>query len=456
MKKLFTFFAAMAFVTMSFAQLNESVITNVQNPGNMTRDEWYGFTSNSLSAFIFDAEAEYLLRIPANDLQAGSTLTKVMFQHLTSESFGNYTGDPFGCETYTIKIYTGTTLTPVTYIGSDEQEHTYDSLNPGTIAWSMQYSPTETGQQIVELTAPFTIPAADFCVSIYAADKSAGGLCPTDPACAQQSFAFMDEETGWWHYQFGNNNVYTDKPWYLAVYNHTDGIPVHKCDWAVALHDPDDAQTFPDEITWLQVDQYTDSLYLAFEMGNMGPDTAYGHVYLDCYLEGNGQQLDVFTDDDWDLSQTTNGYMMANYGWWAVNYGGIMAMEDMETLGLTFPFQLCIHCDWVGEGVSDRDPNLENNTYCITVSDEADPTIGISENNSNLNVYPNPACNVINVNNAAGAQISIYNIAGQEVMAIEAANANESINVSNLSEGVYVVRVVNGTEVATSKVSIVR
>ena len=455
MKKLFTFFAAMALVSMSFAQLNEWNVSNVQNPGVVDRSEWYGFTSNSSSAFIFDAEAEYLLRVPAGDLVAGTSVTKVMFQHLTSENFSGYTGDPFGCEQYTIKIYTGTNYVPVTYIGSDELEHTYDSLNPGVVAYSMNYVPTETGQQIVTLSAPFTVPSADFCVSIYAADPSAGGLCPTDTACATQSYAFMDEETGWWHYQFGNNNIFTDKPWYLAIFN-DDGQPiVHKCDWKVALHDPDDQQTFTDEIESLYIDSYVDSLYLAFEMGNMGPDTAYGHVYFDCYIECNGVQTDLITDDDWDLAETTNGYMLPGYGWWAVDAGGLFDFEnDFVEMGLSFPFQLCIHCDWQGNQSNDYDPLTENNTYCITVTDQ-DPD-AINENTNTLTVSPNPASNMITVSNAAGSQISIYNIAGQEVLSINASDANETINVSNLSEGMYIVRVVNGEEVSTSKVSIVR
>ena len=178
MKKLFTFFAAMALVSMSFAQLNETPVTYVQNSGNAERSEWYGFTSNSSSAYIFNSEAEYLLRIPAGALTPGTTITKVMFQHLTNENFGET--EPWGCETYTIKIYTGTSYETVTYIGSDQQEHTYDSLNPGTVAYSMFYSPTETGQQIVTLGQAFTVPNGDFCVAIYAPDKSAGGLCPED------------------------------------------------------------------------------------------------------------------------------------------------------------------------------------------------------------------------------------------------------------------------------------
>ena len=81
---------------------------------------------------------------------------------------------------------------------------------------------------------------------------------------------------------------------------------------------------------------------------------------------------------------------------------------------------------------------------------------GISENESNVAVYPNPACNVLNVESEAGSQIFIYNMAGQKVMNIETADANESINISSLAEGVYVVRVVNGNAVSNTKVSVVR
>lgn len=453
MKKLFTFFAAMALVSMSFAQLNETPVTYVQNSGNAERSEWYGFTSNSSSAYIFNSEAEYLLRIPAGALTPGTSITKVMFQHLTNENFGET--EPWGCETYTIKIYTGTSYVPTTYIGSDQQEHTYDSLNPGTVAYSMFYSPTETGQQIVTLGQAFTVPDADFCVAIYAPDKSAGGLCPEDPVCETQSYAYMDDATGWWHYQFGaiGSDQYYHKPWYLAVFNDDGQATTHKCDWKVALHDPNDSQTFPDEITSMTVDNYTDSLYLAFEMGNMGPDTAYGHVYFDCYVQCNGNTTMLIEDDDWDLSQTTNGYMAAGYGWWAVNYGGLFDFaNDFSVLGLSFPFELCIHCDWVSTQSNDYDPVTDNNTYCITV----DYDDGINEKTNDLMVYPNPACNEIHIDNMAGAQISIFNIAGQEVMSIENASASATINVANLTEGLYIVRVVNGNEVATSKVNIVR
>ena len=104
-------------------------------------------------------------------------------------------------------------------------------------------------------------------------------------------------------------------------------------------------------------------------------------------------------------------------------------------------------------GYSAEEVNLENNTQCITVTDVHD---GIIENNNTLTVSPNPASTYLNVENAAGAQISVYNIAGQEVLSVESAEANETLNISSLNAGLYIVRVANGNEVSTAKVSIVR
>ena len=58
--------------------------------------------------------------------------------------------------------------------------------------------------------------------------------------------------------------------------------------------------------------------------------------------------------------------------------------------------------------------------------------------------------------NAAGSMITGYNVAGQEVLSVTSAEANETLNVSNLKAGLYIVRVANGNEVSTAKVSIVR
>lgn len=60
---------------------------------------------------------------------------------------------------------------------------------------------------------------------------------------------------------------------------------------------------------------------------------------------------------------------------------------------------------------------------------------------SNISVYPNPANNVINVVNAEDAKIFVINMLGEVVTSIENASSNQTIDLSNLSEGTYFVKV---------------
>ncbi|CDF81249.1 propeptide, peptidase M4/M36 [Formosa agariphila KMM 3901] len=68
-------------------------------------------------------------------------------------------------------------------------------------------------------------------------------------------------------------------------------------------------------------------------------------------------------------------------------------------------------------------------------------TLSVDENEiTNISIYPNPANDVIsfkNINNTH--QITIYNMMGQQVLKHSIDRANNSVNVSNLSKGMYVV-----------------
>ena len=64
----------------------------------------------------------------------------------------------------------------------------------------------------------------------------------------------------------------------------------------------------------------------------------------------------------------------------------------------------------------------------------------IRESDCASSVSPNPACDVINIKNAEEAQISVYTMNGQEIKRIAKANADESIDVSNLAAGTYIIR----------------
>jgi hypothetical protein len=94
-------------------------------------------------------------------------------------------------------------------------------------------------------------------------------------------------------------------------------------------------------------------------------------------------------------------------------------------------------------------------TYVLRAN--LDNTVDIAENaDAGVSVYPNPANNVVTVENAENAQITIVNMVGQ-VVASQVANSNrESINISDLSNGTYVIRIENGNEVSTQKLNVIR
>lgn len=457
MKKLFTFFAAMALVTMSFAQgrlINTT--TQVQLPA-ADRSDWVGYYATSGSVFVMSPGSEYTLRIPAGQIPANSTLEKVRFYHTTSDHVTGHDGT-FNNETYRISIYTSN----VVY---DAEGHNI-TFDP-TPAYSFNYTVPEgddgIGINVANIPQPFTVPAnTDIVIGVYAEDVAAVCLCPTDTTCAEYCFAHFTDDAqtdaqGYHHWVFGSeydengNLIASHKPYLLSVYYNDGQAYRPKSDFHTEIYDPDDPETYPDAVEGWTVDNYTDSIYFYGGAFNYGVDSSFGFYTLSIYLDG---ETPYYFEDHTQLNEEAESVDLY-YGWrWQFGLFDIAAdMPSFQEMGYNFPLQLCMNLTYTSDTTyGGYDPNTENDTYCVTIQMQN----GINEATDNLNVYPNPACNVINVDNAAGAQISIFNIAGQEVLAIEAANANETINVANLTEGVYVVRVVNGNEVATSKVSIVR
>jgi hypothetical protein len=75
-------------------------------------------------------------------------------------------------------------------------------------------------------------------------------------------------------------------------------------------------------------------------------------------------------------------------------------------------------------------------------------TLGVEDNSldDELNVYPNPVADVLNItnsNNLSDASFSILNVSGQTVLKSTSVN-NDGIDVSNLSSGVYILSIDSG------------
>lgn len=81
-------------------------------------------------------------------------------------------------------------------------------------------------------------------------------------------------------------------------------------------------------------------------------------------------------------------------------------------------------------------------------------SVGINavENTNDINIYPNPAKDVLYVqNNGAPFLMLITDISGKTVLATEIHQGTNNININSLNHGMYIIRYVQGEEVQIKK-----
>jgi hypothetical protein len=183
----------------------------------------------------------------------------------------------------------------------------------------------------------------------------------------------------------------------------------------------------------------TDDITMFPGVINNGPDEANTSATVTFSVDGN-ELLNQSTD----MTGLPSGAFLP-----LTQSGRPITAADMNTLGLSGTFDICMTVTYDG-----IDNEVANNESCITITRGQ---VGINNNVSETMVlYPNPANNVLFVENAQNANISVYNMVGQ-VMLAKTANSNRvSMDLSKLSEGAYIVRIANGDEVTTQKLNIVR
>ncbi len=91
--------------------------------------------------------------------------------------------------------------------------------------------------------------------------------------------------------------------------------------------------------------------------------------------------------------------------------------------------------------------------WVVTVSVEngvaADSELSVS-------VYPNPASELVTIENAENANVIIYNIIGKEVFRSVSNSKVYTVSLNQLSKGTYLVAVQKGNQQVTKKLSVVR
>ena len=114
------------------------------------------------------------------------------------------------------------------------------------------------------------------------------------------------------------------------------------------------------------------------------------------------------------------------------------------------------HCEWVKQGIPDCENNGMVQCRDLYAVDGVDttfyiaaengfvyksamiPVSGIEESVSQINVYPNPALEMVHIEGVEVAEVMVYNALGQVVKTVRGTN---EIDLSGLVEGVYLVRI---------------
>ena len=82
-------------------------------------------------------------------------------------------------------------------------------------------------------------------------------------------------------------------------------------------------------------------------------------------------------------------------------------------------------------------------------------TLNIDDNNvSKLAIYPNPASDIINIQNAENSTIQIFDITGKLLISRSNISNNAQIDVASLTTGTYFVKIANGNKFQTQKLII--
>ena len=71
-------------------------------------------------------------------------------------------------------------------------------------------------------------------------------------------------------------------------------------------------------------------------------------------------------------------------------------------------------------------------------------------------MFPNPASSAVTLSGVAGSQVQLFDLSGRRLFLIESAEENQQLDVSSLAEGLYLVRISDGSRSVVQKLNVIR
>ncbi|MBO7133776.1 MAG: T9SS type A sorting domain-containing protein [Bacteroidales bacterium] len=468
MKKFYMILAALLIGSVCFAQKTFTVSERYEttNPATAERSAWVGNQSGSNILGITTGHAIIMRGEQfSSSYAAGNTITKVKFstcdpQNITGQgaaTYASYTNNNF-----TIKIYEG---------GQYSDEYLTDGAILytdgcyGTEAYSQAYTQTAFGENVVELTTPYTIGSTNFWIVIECAGNTVflmdilqvGDAMPiatwqqlADASITSQNYMYSETYTPQGSSQsmeIVNNNAlfYQETETTIQTYGAELCLAFYVDDGGAYIENSDitagflAGETAPYQAAETNITLgANDPLTVYPYIQNIGPDATSASVNISFSI--NNQEI---ISQPMDLSGENSlaaGYFTFIYGYQdpndntVIHYDITLTAEELDQMSLPSNFDVCLTATYAGV-----DNNANNNTACLHITRNV---VSVEENIAEaVSVYPNPANDMFTVANAEGATIVVVNSLGQVVASIENAASNQTIDASNFANGTYFVKV---------------
>ena len=162
------------------------------------------------------------------------------------------------------------------------------------------------------------------------------------------------------------------------------------------------------------------------------------------------QMTDADSNGVWEVTDTVDGVNQGNFIFFNSPTGAADWATKENLAGLP-----------CGDAANYNDrimPQFTQDTtllFCFGTCDTACSSIGIEEEIADFVVKPNPASDVLFIENTTGTttSVAVYNLLGAKVME-ENFEANTRLDVATLPRGMYIVRVQNGLSESVVRISL--
>ena len=156
-----------------------------------------------------------------------------------------------------------------------------------------------------------------------------------------------------------------------------------------------------------------------------------------------------YPDEYYEVRVSTNGTTLSNF---TTVFTETLTTDQWEERTVSL-------ANYAGQNVNIAFVHTNSSDVFMMKIDDISVTagVGINEVETSTSIYPNPANNILNINASSNInKVEVYNMLGQNVMTVSVNDINTSINTSNLSEGMYMLKLHTDNGIVNKKFTVAR